>query len=165
MRRLTTGVTKMSRHPNKSLTRGGGELGAPSRALFLAAAPILLLAGKRPRALPSPMEARVPLKIVDFGLVLPGARLHRTIRVVNEASLPMLVKHISTSCGCTNASIHPRTIPPRGHAELRITVAVRPFPGKDDIMTKIYGTVGKGPVLLRYLVGYYARRVIRVGGG
>lgn len=51
-------------------------------------------------------------KQFDFGDVVNGKILSRDVRVYNNGGAPLVVDTVSTSCGCTQASLEPTTIPP-----------------------------------------------------
>jgi hypothetical protein len=57
----------------------------------------------------------------DFGDVANGAILSYDIVVSNKGTKPIIAKSVSTTCGCTTASLEPMTIPASGTANLHIT--------------------------------------------
>ncbi len=58
---------------------------------------------------------------IDFGDVVNGELLNRDISVGNEGNEPIIVQSVSTTCGCTTATLEPMTIPAGGSAILHIT--------------------------------------------
>ncbi|NOX61715.1 MAG: DUF1573 domain-containing protein [Chloroflexi bacterium] len=56
----------------------------------------------------------------DFGDIPYGEVVSRDLVVKNEGSAPLVVESVSTTCGCTTASLEPMTIPPGGSAKLHI---------------------------------------------
>jgi hypothetical protein len=57
----------------------------------------------------------------DFGDVVNGEIPSRDILVSNEGDLPVIVQSVSTTCGCTKATLEPMTIPGGGSPNLHIT--------------------------------------------
>jgi hypothetical protein len=57
----------------------------------------------------------------DFGDVINGEVLSREIVVNNEGNEPIIAQSVSTTCGCTTATMEPMTIPVGGSANLHIT--------------------------------------------
>ena len=57
----------------------------------------------------------------DFGDVVNGEILSYDILVSNKGSIPVIAKSVSTTCGCTTATLEPMTIPVGGSANLHIT--------------------------------------------
>ena len=57
----------------------------------------------------------------DFGNVVNGEVLSREIVVSNEGNEPIIAQSVSTTCGCTTATLEPMTIPAGGSANLLIT--------------------------------------------
>lgn len=56
----------------------------------------------------------------DFGDVVNGEVVNLDISVQNEGDAPLLVDSVSTSCGCTKASLDSMSIPPGENALLHI---------------------------------------------
>lgn len=56
----------------------------------------------------------------DFGDVVNGEVLTRELVVTNEGAAPLVVEAVSTSCGCTKATLDPMTISPGGTATLNV---------------------------------------------
>lgn len=56
----------------------------------------------------------------DFGDVINGEVLTRDLIVRNEGDGPLVVEAVSTSCGCTKATLEPMTISPGGSATLHV---------------------------------------------
>lgn len=57
----------------------------------------------------------------DFGDAVNGEILSRDIVVSNKGTEPIITESVSTTCGCTTASLEPMTIPVGGTANLHIT--------------------------------------------
>jgi len=83
------------------------------RALILAAG--LLLAG----CSGDPPDIAVARQI-DLGTVVKGVKATATVAVRNRGGAPLKVFAVSTSCGCTTASITPNEIPAGGEGLLRV---------------------------------------------
>lgn len=56
----------------------------------------------------------------DFGDVVNGEILSRDVLVSNLGDKPLIAQSVSTTCGCTKATLEPMTIPPGGSANLHI---------------------------------------------
>jgi len=56
----------------------------------------------------------------DLGVVVKGDPAVADIPVRNLGSGPLVVYAVSTSCGCTTATLSSMTIPPAGEARLRV---------------------------------------------
>jgi len=56
----------------------------------------------------------------DMGTVVKGDPAVAELAVRNLGDRPLTVKGVSTSCGCTKATLTPMIIPPGGEAGLRI---------------------------------------------
>lgn len=56
----------------------------------------------------------------DFGDVVNGEVLTHDLMVRNEGDAPLVVEAVSTSCGCTRATLEPMQIPPGGTATLHV---------------------------------------------
>ncbi len=72
--------------------------------------------------LSAPGEPRVQVfpPRYDFGEV-PYTEVTATLRLVNAGDAPLVVEGVSTSCGCTEAEVSRKVIPPGEEAELRIS--------------------------------------------
>jgi hypothetical protein len=57
---------------------------------------------------------------VDLGRVIKGDLAVAKIPVKNLGDGPLTVAAVSTSCGCTKATLTPMTVPPGGAARLRV---------------------------------------------
>lgn len=62
----------------------------------------------------------VEVEHFDFGDVVNGEVLTRVLEVSNLGDAPLVVEAVSTSCGCTKATLDPMTIPPGDRATLRV---------------------------------------------
>ncbi len=86
----------------------------PSRILLLALAAFLAAACA---------PAAPDIDVVgdhDIGTVAKGARAVADIPVRNLGDAPLTVVAVSTSCGCTKASLTPMTIAPGGEGRLHV---------------------------------------------
>ena len=69
--------------------------------------------GKDPK-----IEVETPA--IALGNVVNGDVVVRDVTVKNVGSADLVIKSVSTSCGCTQASLDSMTIPPGGSATLHI---------------------------------------------
>jgi hypothetical protein len=56
----------------------------------------------------------------DFGLVSEGRPLRHVFRVTNKGTAPLQVSEVTTSCGCTAATLGSKTIPPGSSEPLEV---------------------------------------------
>lgn len=81
---------------------------------------ILLLTGWLLAACaPQPPDIDVETSL-DLGTVAKGDLVVAGLSVLNLGESPLTVHGVSTSCGCTKATLTPMTIPPDGEARLRV---------------------------------------------
>ena len=59
-------------------------------------------------------------KQLNFGDVVNGEIVYRDVAVHNNGESPLVVETVTTSCGCTQASLEPMTIPPGDGGVLHI---------------------------------------------
>ena len=85
-------------------------------------------AEEQPQAAP---KIEVVPKFFDFGNVPFGGKLKHNFIVKNTGTLPLLIKRLATSCGCTSAKISKEEI----------------MPNEEAVLTVIYDTaaMGTGP--------------------
>jgi hypothetical protein len=57
---------------------------------------------------------------LDLGEVVNGEVITRDVLVKNRGKRELVVEAVTTSCGCTRATLEPMTIAPGGSATLRI---------------------------------------------
>ncbi len=57
---------------------------------------------------------------VDFGDIVNGEILTQNLTVRNDGDGELIVEAVSTSCGCTSATLEPMTIPPGGTGMLHL---------------------------------------------
>ncbi len=57
---------------------------------------------------------------IDVGEVINGDIVTRQISVSNEGNADLVIDAVTTSCGCTKATLEPMTIPPGGRGVLTI---------------------------------------------
>lgn len=82
--------------------------------------PILLLAGWLVAAC-APPEADIDVaSTLDLGTVVKGDLAVAELPVRNLGDGPLTVLAVSTSCGCTKATVSPMIIPPGSEASLRV---------------------------------------------
>ncbi len=65
-------------------------------------------------------QIQVEMTSFDFGDVVNGEIVSRDITVRNVGTADLVVETVSTTCGCTTATLEPMTIPPGGTATLHI---------------------------------------------
>ena len=80
---------------------------------------LLLLAGWLLTACSPPPVIDVDTTL-DMGTVVKGDLAVAGLSVLNRGESPLTVYRVSTSCGCTKATLTPMTIPPGGEARLRV---------------------------------------------
>ncbi len=56
----------------------------------------------------------------DLGIIAKGQIAQASFSVRNTGSAPLEIQSVSTSCGCTKASVTPRTIPAGGEGILEV---------------------------------------------
>lgn len=57
---------------------------------------------------------------LDLGDVVNGEIVVRELEVKNTGQADLIIDAVTSSCGCTRASLEPMTIPPGGHGTLHI---------------------------------------------
>lgn len=57
---------------------------------------------------------------IQLGDVVNGEIIERDLRVENSGDAALTIDAVTTSCGCTQASVEPTTIPPGGSGTLHI---------------------------------------------
>lgn len=57
---------------------------------------------------------------IKIGQVVNGEIVTRQIAVRNDGESPLVIEAVSTSCGCTQASVDPMQIPPGSSATLQV---------------------------------------------
>ena len=57
---------------------------------------------------------------VDLGTVRNGTVEEFSVQVINVGNAPLVIEAVSTSCGCTSASVTPESIGPGGIGELKV---------------------------------------------
>ena len=57
---------------------------------------------------------------IQLGDVVNGQIIERDLRVENTGETALTIDAVTTSCGCTQASVEPTTIPPGGSGTLHI---------------------------------------------
>ena len=81
-------------------------------------------AGAQPRKLAAPHMELEPEEH-DFGSVAQDTELVYEFNVKNTGSEDLMIRRISTSCGCTAAVTSDRVVPPGGATLLRVTLQTR----------------------------------------
>ena len=82
--------------------------------------PVLLLAAWLLAACGPPPPDIDVATAYDLGTVVKGARAVADIPVRNLGGRPLTVQRVSTSCGCTKATLTPMIIPAGGEGRLRV---------------------------------------------
>ena len=80
---------------------------------ILFAALLTACAGDQPQINPETNE-------FDFGDVINGVIMEKDLTVRNTGKADLIVETVTTTCGCTTASLVPMTIPAGGSATLHI---------------------------------------------
>jgi hypothetical protein len=65
-------------------------------------------------------QIELELTVMDLGEVVNGEIVSRDVSVRNVGEAPLIVDSVSTSCGCTSATLTPMTIAPGATANLHI---------------------------------------------
>ena len=65
-------------------------------------------------------EIQLSATEVDLGVMSNGTVEEFTVQVSNTGSSPLLIEAVTTSCGCTSASVTPETIQPGQSGELNV---------------------------------------------
>lgn len=70
----------------------------------------------------SPSQPQIQIETVtfDFGDVVNGDIVTRDISVTNSGAAPLVIESVSTTCGCTTATLDPMTLEPGEHGTLHI---------------------------------------------
>lgn len=103
-------------------------------------------------------------RTIDLGPQLPGQVLVRRVVVANTGSDTMRFFKVITSCGCLKGDLRPAVIAAGKTATLRVRIVTRLWPGPEGITALLYGKAGSQPTVLKYVVRYSVRRMIRVTG-
>jgi hypothetical protein len=71
----------------------------------------------------SSKQPRIELEATqfDFGNVVNGEIINHDLVVRNDGDAPLIAETVSTTCGCTRATLEPMTIQAGGGANLHIT--------------------------------------------
>lgn len=99
----------------KKSLRGLLTIGCIALVAFASAKLALVGAKKGPR-----LEANNLVK--DFGAVTPGARLKGSFKFRNTGDAPLTIERITTSCGCTDATVSDHTVYPGKSASLEVVL-------------------------------------------
>lgn len=65
-------------------------------------------------------EITISDSVIDLGDVVNGTVLERELSVRNSGQADLIIEAVTTSCGCTQATIEPTTLAPDGSGTLRI---------------------------------------------
>ena len=65
-------------------------------------------------------QIKLEAEKLDLGEVVNGEIVNRDVHVYNEGEAPLVVEAVSTSCGCTKATLTPMTIPAGGSGVLHL---------------------------------------------
>jgi hypothetical protein len=85
-------------------------------------------------------DIQVPETNYDFGQVPQGEVVTIQLPVRNVGQKELRIESVSTSCGCTSATVEPMVIPPNGEAMLTINYDSGVHPDKGPIWRIIYIT-------------------------
>ncbi|AMV39510.1 hypothetical protein VT85_18880 [Planctomyces sp. SH-PL62] len=97
------------------------------RAFFLA-----LLATAGPAALAQSydwLDAALPERAYDFGVVARGSQLRHAFAVVNRTDQEIRILEWRTKCGCTDVKVGAKVIPPGTQTTIEVTVDTTRFLG------------------------------------
>lgn len=81
---------------------------------------ILVLAALLAACGPKQPKLVLETETFDFGDVVNGKIVSRDVMVKNEGTGSLVVEAVTTSCGCTTATLDPMTVPAGGIATLHI---------------------------------------------
>jgi len=81
----------------------------------------------------------------DFGQVPADRALRASFTVTNAGTAPLAIESITTSCGCTKATISSRTIPPGKAAQLDVTFDPRVHPDATGPMFRVVYLASNDP--------------------
>jgi hypothetical protein len=65
-------------------------------------------------------QIKLETAMLDLGDVVNGEIISRDLIVYNEGEAPLIIEAVSTSCGCTKATLDPMTIPAGGSGILHL---------------------------------------------
>ncbi len=66
-------------------------------------------------------QINLEMNELKLGDVVNGEIVNREVRVDNTGQAELVIEYISTSCGCTKATLEPMTVAPGGQATLTVT--------------------------------------------
>jgi hypothetical protein len=81
------------------------------------------------RARPGSPSIEFDERVHDFGIVNQDSVLKHSFVIRNAGSAVLAIRNVSTSCGCTTASVGLEAIPPGGSSPLQVTLDMRFFSG------------------------------------
>ncbi len=81
----------------------------------------------------------------DFGQVPPDRVSEARFTVTNVGTAPLIIASITTSCGCTQATISSHTIPPGESAQLEVTFDPTVHPGATGPMFRVVYLASNDP--------------------
>ena len=81
---------------------------------------IMILAGVLTACSTGSPEINLEISQFDFGDVVNGVIATKDMIVNNNGQTELIVETVTTTCGCTTASLDPMTIPAGGKADLHI---------------------------------------------
>ena len=57
----------------------------------------------------------------DFGKAKEGVKLEHVFEIINDAGVPMNIREVTTSCGCTATEVKKKDLAPGEHTEIKVT--------------------------------------------
>ncbi len=130
-------------------------------------APVALFCLLYPAICAKGRPASPPMAVCNLGVLAPGQKILQVIDVRNPFHQPFRVRGVYSTCGCTSGKLLTppgSEIAPEAHCMLRLDIAARVWPGPEAVEVTIAGTVGRSAEVLRYLVKYEVRNLIRFPG-
>jgi len=82
----------------------------------------------------------------DFGQVPADQVSQASFTVTNAGTAPLVIEGITTSCGCTKATLSSHTIPPGGSARLDVTFDPTVHPGATGPMFRVVYLASNDPL-------------------
>lgn len=108
------------------------NLGQAARALVPGLLLILVIAGQPFSALAQSAAPKAEFKETsrDFGQIKQGEVVSHEFTFTNSGNAVLVVKNVSTSCGCTAALVSQKEIPPGREGKIKVTFDSRGYAGK-----------------------------------
>ncbi len=75
------------------------------------------------------LDSALPERSFDFGTVARGSKLHHAFAIVNRGDQEIRILESRTKCGCTEAKIGAKSIPPGTQTSVEVTIDTTRFLG------------------------------------